>query len=155
MSNNGNNMNGLTAVKRDLTKEMSDVLLSFHSYIFKLIKLVKKCEPNNPDIEWLQNKAALARDVDPLIIINKCKDKFWHYRDQILERDIDFFLNNKFSKFIKNDENKTFMHTLLNIFKKKIIDLSDAEKNMLWDIMHGILLNIVQYKKLSGDYLQT
>jgi hypothetical protein len=29
---------------------------------------------------------------DPLYVINRCKDKIWTYKDQIIEEDEDFFL---------------------------------------------------------------
>jgi hypothetical protein len=136
----------------DTTKEVSDVVDEFHSVVFKILKICKKIEPNNIDIEWLQNKLSLARDVDPLMIINRSKDKIWYYRQQILNEDGDFFLNNTFAPFIKNDKNKTFMYTLLNLIKKRFAERSNEEKKMLWGLGKSMLASVIKYKKLIKDY---
>jgi hypothetical protein len=150
----GTNMNGLIEVKRDLTKEESDIIDEFHRCVFKLIRICKKIEPNNMDIEWLQNKLSLARDIDPLLIIHRARDKVWIYRNEILNRDMDFFMNNKFNQFIKNDENKTFMYTLVNLIKKRFLERSEEEKKMIWDLSNDLLAAVVKYKKITGDYKQ-
>lgn len=146
------NMNGLVTVKRDLTKDISDILVEFHSTVFKMVKIAKKLEPNNIDVEWLQNKLALARDVDPLLIINRCKDKIWAYRNEILEENTDFFMNNHFSQFIKNDENKTFMYTLLGLFKKRFLEFTKEEQKYIWSSAKSMLALVIKYKKAIGDY---
>jgi hypothetical protein len=147
-------MNGMKAVKRDLSKDVSDVVNEFHSIIFKLLKICKKVEPNNIDIEWLQNKLSLARDVDPLLIIDRCKDKLWTYRNEIIEKDIDFFLHNNFSQFVKNDENKTFLYTLLNLLKKGFLERSNEEKEFIWLLSKNLLSCVIRYKKLINDFAE-
>lgn len=136
----------------NISKEISVVLLEFHSLVFKLIKIAKKYEPTNVDIEWLKNKLSLARDLDPLMIITRAKNKIWHYRKQIKERDLDFFMNHKFKKFIKNDENKTFMYTLFNLIKKRFLELSENEQNLIWDLVYNLLICVAKYKKLTNDF---
>jgi hypothetical protein len=148
------NMNGLIEVKRDLTKEISNILMEFHSTVFKILKICRKLEPNNVDLEWLHNKLSLARDIDPLLIINRAKDKMWFYRNQIIENDMDFFLNNKFSEFVKNDENKTFMYTLIGLIKTKISQMSDPEIEHLWKLSKIMLKCVIHYKKAINDYVE-
>lgn len=154
MSNSGATMDGLVKVDRDLSKEEIDTIDEFHRTVFKILKICRKVEPNNIEIEWLQSKLSLARDVDPLLIMNRSMDKIWIYRKEILERNEEFFLKNKFDKFIKNDENKTFMYTLVNLIKKKYRERSEEEKNLLWELINQLLVSVVQYKKISGDYKQ-
>jgi len=135
----------------DFTKEESDILDEFHSVTFKIIKLAKKLDPNNIEIEVLHKKLSLAKSIDPLIIIDKCKDKIWFYRNEIINRDIDFFVKNKFSQFIKNDENKTFMYSLINMFKKKMMELSNAELKAVWDLINDLLVAVVKYLKIRNE----
>ena len=148
------NMNGLVAVSRDLTKDVSDVIDEFHSTVFKIIKICKKIEPNNIDIEWLQNKLSLARDIDPLLIINKAKDKLWFYREEIITQNLDFFIANNFSQFVKNDSNKTFLYTLINLIKKRFFERSEDEKKMIWALMKSMLVCVIKYKKLINDFVE-
>ena len=136
----------------DLTKEQSDVIDKFHRVIFKLIKLAKKIEPNSIEIEWIQKKLALAREVDPLIVISRCKDKLWFYRKEIIGENEDFFLNQTFSEFIKEDENKTFMNTLMSMMKKKFNERSEEEKKEIWKLLKSLLKRIIEFKKLTNDY---
>ena len=48
------------------------------------------------------------------------KDKFWEYREPISNREESFFKNNQFSKFIKEDENKKLMYSMINMFIQQI-----------------------------------
>lgn len=148
------NVGGLVAVKRDLTDEISAVIDDFHTIIFKLVKICKKIEPNNIDIEWLQNTLSLARGVDPLLIINRAKDKIWFYRNEIIAEDTDFFMKNNFSNFVKNDENKTFMYTLLNLIKRRFLERTEEEKKYIWSLTKLLLGHVIKYKKLIGDYAE-
>lgn len=145
------NSESLVEVKRDLSKEESDIIDAFHRVIFKLLKICKKMEPNNIEVEWLHNKLSLARNVDPLLIITRCKEKIWTYRNEILERNTDFFVKNKFSQFVKNDENKTFMYTLINLLKKKFMELSDEERSAIWDLANELLVCVIKFMKIEAE----
>lgn len=134
------------------TDEINNIITEFHSTIFKVLKICRKIEPNNIDLEWLQSKLSMARDIDPLMIINKCSNKIWAHREHILEQNEDFFLKNKYTEFIKNDENKSFMHSLIDLIKNKYLEISAAEKKMLWDLIKSMLGSIAKYKKAIGDF---
>ena len=140
-------MKGMEKVERNLTEDLSLLLMDFHSTIFKLIKIAKKYSPNSIEVEWLHGKLSLARNIDPLLIINRAKDKFWCYKEKIINRDLSFFLNHKFKKFIKNDENKTFMYTFMNLVKNELKKMSEKELDILWKLVNKMLLCIVEYKK--------
>lgn len=144
---------GIVAVKRDLTDKISAILNEFHKDIFKLVKIAKRLEPNMVELDSLNNKLSIARDLDPLLIINRAKDKFWHYHQQILDKDENFFLTNKFDSYIKNDENRPFMYTTMNLIKTHYKNMSDSEKNHIWNIIQNILKYIINYKKAISDFI--
>jgi hypothetical protein len=133
----------------EISQAISEVLTDFHSVIFKILKIVKKLEPDNPDLDWLQNRLGLARDVDPLLIIETCKEKIWYYREFIIAKDEKFFVADNFGKFIKNDERKTFMYTLINLIRRRLSERSPAEKEKLWEFAQSMLKSVIQYKKLT------
>ncbi len=147
-------MSDFIKVERNLSEDENQILDEFHSTVFKILKLCRKIEPNNIDVEWLHSKLTLARDIDPLLIMNRSMDKIWIYRDEILDRNLDFFINNKFDKFVKNDENKTFMYTLINLIKKRVLELSKEEKDVIWGLINKLLVSVIKYKKITGDYKQ-
>lgn len=131
--------------------EINSIVNEFHSHIFKLLKISQRMEPSNIDLEWLRKQLALARDIDPLLIINKCSEKIWSYREQIIAEDDDFFLKNQYSNFIKNDQNKSFISELVNLIKKRYTDLSLGEKKAIWLLIKGMLSAVARYKKVTGN----
>ncbi len=143
---------GLVPANQDVPLQISKVLDEFHSIVFKIIRQAQGMYPNNPDIEWLQKKLGLARSIDPCLIMNRCKDKIWSYKDQILTNDEDFFINERFGRYIKDDENKTFINTLMHTLKAGYSRLSDAEKTLVWGQMSGLLKCVVEYMKLTADH---
>lgn len=147
-------MSELVKTERDLSEDENKILDEFHRAVFKILKICRKIEPNNIDVEWLQSKLTLARDIDPLLIMHRSMDKIWIYRKEILARDVNFFVNNKFDKFVKDDENKTFMYTLIDLVKQRFLERTPEEKNVIWDLINQLLVSVIKYKKITGDYKQ-
>lgn len=139
-------------VKRDLTDEVNGIITNFHGVMFKILKICRKIDPTSIELESLQSRIGLARDIDPLLIINRCKDKVWMHREHIINENEEFFLKNKFTEYIKNDENKSFMHSLINLIKTKYKGLSAPEKKELWRLVKEMLRHIVEYKKATDDF---
>ena len=142
-----------TSVKKNLDDDINDIIKEFHNTIFKVLKICKKIEPNNVELEWLHNKLSLARDIDPLMIINKCSEKIWAHREHIITENEDFFLNNKYTEYIKEDENKSFMYSLVDLLKDKYKVVSTSEKKVLWSLIKSMLASIVKYKKTQGNFI--
>jgi len=144
---------GIFSVKRDLTDEVTTILANFHGVIFKILRIMRKIEPNFLELEDLQKKLGIARDLDPLLIINRCKDKIWMFRESIINEDVDFFMKNKFSEFVKNDENKPFMYTMINLIKVRYKEMSEPEKKEIWRMIKELLRHIIEYKQATADHL--
>ena len=141
------------AIKRDITDEVNIIITEFHSTIFKILKICRKIEPNMLELESLQKKLGIARDLDPLLIINRAQDKIWMHREQIINEDVDFFMKNNFSEFVKNDENRPFMYTIINLVKQRYKEMSPQEKKEIWRLIKNLLLSVTKYKTATKDYL--
>jgi hypothetical protein len=139
-------------VKRDLSNEIWEVLNNFHREIFHILKLLEQSEPNNVHVAELHRILYFVREMDPTFIIERCKDKLWEYHEQITNEDMDFFRYNKFSKYIKNDKNKTFMYTLIELMKQKVLSISEAERKMLWNKTQLLTGYATKYKYLMGEF---
>jgi hypothetical protein len=132
--------------------ELNSILKEFHATLFDVIKYAEKIDPHNANIAWVKDQIFIVHKLDKENIIKRVQDKFWHYRQEIMDRNIEFFTNNQFSQFIKNDQHKSFMYSFVNMIKKKVLGLSEPELNILWTYMEVILKCCVAYKKLIRDY---
>ncbi|MGL5934196.1 MAG: hypothetical protein ACRCZI_01085 [Cetobacterium sp.] len=137
---------------RKLTDEVNTIITNFNSTTSTILRICKKLAPNQVELDSLQNIIKLAKDVDPLIIINRCKDKFWMHREYIINEDENFFLNNQFSSFIKDDENKSFIYSLINLIKSRYKTMSVGEKKQIWSLIKDLLKYVIEYKKSINDF---
>jgi uncharacterized FlgJ-related protein len=86
------------------------------------------------------------------MIINKCKDKIWDSREQILAEDEDFFISKRYDEYIKKDENQMFIEGLINLFKRSRSLLSEKESKFMWATVKHLLATVTEYKMLIEDY---
>ena len=136
----------------DHQKKVSVVLQTFSSDIAQLLKLVDNKLAGNLEVDRLKRIIRIARDEEPLLIINKCKDKIWDSREKILAEDEDFFVAKKFDEYIKKDDNQMFIESLIALFKSGFGSLSAKEKKFMWSIVQRLLETVAEYKILIGDY---
>jgi hypothetical protein len=137
----------------ETTEKINTVITEFHRTVFNVLKICKKIEPNNILLESLQKRLSFARDYSPFIIIDKCKDKIWLHKEYIINEDEDFFLQNNFAQYIKEDENKSFIYGMVKLVKSKYQERSTAEKKELWRHIKALLQHITEYKILTGDFV--
>jgi|SRR6185436_8395970 len=139
-------------ISKNNTDEIITIVQNFHTKVFNILKICKKLNPKSVELHQLHNIASLARDTEFLTIINRCKDKMWLHREHIINRNERFFLNNEFKQYIKDDENKSFMHSLINVIQTGYKDISENEKDILWRHVQDMLRHVIEYKKAIGDF---
>jgi len=132
--------------------EMQRILKDFYAAVFTIINMAEQIDPKNYHIMWLKQQMAIVRKVDNEFVIKRLKDKMWTYRKEIKERNVDFFKNNQFSKFVKNDDNRAFMYSFINMIKKKLDILSPEELDAIWNETTKLLICCIEYKRLTNDY---
>jgi hypothetical protein len=138
--------------KTDKEQKISLIIHGFHSQIAKLLKIIDSKLPNNIEVDRLKRLVRIARDEEPLLIINKCKDKIWDSRKQIRERDKEYFLNKEYDEYIKKDKNQLFIEGLIGLFKQSHELLNEKELGVIWKINNQLLDNVCEYKILINDY---
>jgi hypothetical protein len=135
------------------TEKLNASVRDFHSIISKILKICKKIEPGNLELESLHSRIALARDISPLFIIDRCKDKVWAHREHIISEDEAFFTAaNRFDQYVKQDENKPFMDALIDLIQSKFRALSVSEKKAIWKLTKDMLASIIEYKKATFEF---
>lgn len=128
------------------------LLKKFYRVVSHIFKIAEKIDGKNEHLIWVKSQVSIARVIDKEEVIFRIKDKLWEYRDAITKRDDDFFRNNQFSKFIKEDNNKKMMYSMINMFKNKFDSLNSSEKEQIWDQIQILLACCIKYKQLTNDY---
>jgi hypothetical protein len=147
---NDNLLNDIKEIENISEKHI--LLKKFYRTLSLLFKIGEKIDEKNIHLLWIKNQVALGRRLDEDEIIFRMKDKLWEYREQIINRNEDFFKNNQFSKFIKNDDRKKLMYSMINMFKNKISGLSKEGRDEIWNLIQLLLACCIKYKELIGDF---
>ena len=137
-------------------KKYSSTLANFNNTLNKILTIAEKKEFElsgevNTDIRWIKTQISFARDHLPFNIINRVYPKMYEYKNYIINRNEDFFINNKFSKFIKDDHRKEFMNEFINFLKERFLVLNEAEKELFWELVLDLLEHCLVYKKLLNE----
>ena len=118
----------------------------FNNRITRLVRLAEnKLRDGNADLYILREHIRVARDVDPLMIINLCMDSIWALRGRIENQDHEYFLN-------PTNEEINKLPMIAAVLKATIGHLNDDEKIYVWQIIRELLSLVVRYKLLIGDY---
>jgi|SaaInlV_165m_DNA_1040744.scaffolds.fasta_scaffold124643_1 hypothetical protein len=133
-------------------KEISSILSLFNRQISRIIKVIETVEKDNIDLECIKRVLRIARDEKPTFVIESCIDKFWQNREKIIQKDREFFIKNKFDKFIKDDENKEWIEGIITLIKQKQSELDDDEITYLWECINTMLQCIIKYRIVMKDY---
>lgn len=139
-------------LKEDQQKQINAVVQAFSTDLSHMLKLIDNKLAGNLEVDRLKRLIRIARDEEPLMIINRCKDKIWDSREKILAEDEEFFLSRKYDEYIKKDGNQMFIEGLINLFKNGRKMLSEKESKFMWTIIKRLLATITEYKLLIGDY---
>ena len=132
--------------------ELNRILKEFHYAVFGIITIAESIDPKNYYISWVKQQIDIFRKIDKENIIKRLKNRFWDFRKEIMAHDLAFFKNNQYSNYIKNDENKQFMYSFVNMLKKKIDELSPEEIEKVWELIEKVLISCIEYKKLIKDW---
>jgi hypothetical protein len=138
--------------KEDKEQKISLVIHDFHSQIAKILKVVDSKRPNDLEVDRLKRLIRIARDEEPLLIMNKCKDKIWDSRLQIRGKNMDYFLSRDYNEFVKKDGNQMFIESLINLVKRSREELNEKEIAFIWKVNNKLLDDVCEYKILTEDY---
>jgi hypothetical protein len=136
----------------DKQKKISTILDNFNRQVSRIMKIAEAKEKDNIDVIWVRKLISLIRQENPPLILERCIDKLWDNREQIMKRDMDFFLKNSFGKYVKDDDNKEWLTGLISMVQKKQALLSEDEKKYIWDCINKMLECVIQYRIIMGDF---
>lgn len=137
-------------------KEISDIIQYFNrqvSNIFKVIDNKEDIIKNNPDIDWVRRITKIVRNENPPYMLEKSIDKLWENKDSILNRDLNFLIDNDVAhKYIKNDCRKEWIEGMLDLFMKNLDNLNTDERDYLWKCINNMLQAVIKYRIINEDF---
>lgn len=81
----------------------------------------------------------------------RTKDKVWAVRNHILGKNASYFLEKDYSGMIKQDSNKAFIETLMEIIKTNFQELDTSDQNEYWKKAATLLNYVGQFKKKMNE----
>jgi hypothetical protein len=133
-------------------KDKSSILETFNSQVSNIIKLIDKYLPKNPDVIHIKRLVKIANETNALLMLEKCEDKFWENKNNIMDRNIDFFKNSTFDEYIYDDEYKPLINRLIVLMKNTYDHLNENDKENLWNRINIMLNCIINYKLIKGNH---
>lgn len=133
-------------------KELSDILQKFNRQVSRIFKIAEALVPDEPNIDWVRRIVKICRNENPQLVLERCIDKFWEYKEFIINRDEQFFQTCSTDKYIKNDDNKEFLDRLVMLIRTKFKDLVKKEQNDIWVCLEEMLKNVIKYRIIKGDF---
>jgi len=140
---------------KDRESKIIEVCDEFHNLIAKLLKLVESRRPGHADIDRIRRLVSLCKQTELTHIIDRCQNKMWASRQQILDKNNDYFLNKlDVGQYIRDETvHAPFQYQLISLIKEGFKELNDKEKEKVWDINLGMLKCVGKYKLLTRDYV--
>ena len=69
-----------------------------------------------------------------------------------VNRNINFFIDKSYDKYIKEDEFEEPLKVIINIIKTKLNELTDEEITYIWDLAGIMLLCSIKYQEYINTY---
>ena len=130
--------------KKDRTKIA--IIETFNSQVSNILKLIKKYVPKNDDIIHIKRLIKISNEINAIEVLEKCEDKFWENKDNILEKNIEFFKKQPYEQDLDDDEYKTLNIRIIKLIRDTYDLIDDNDKNLLWCKLHIMLNCIINFK---------
>lgn len=135
-------------------KQISEICDGYVRQIKILINTVKKILHPTDDEDEIVELDRVLRLIGLIAsdeIFIRSKDKIWHARQHILNKNADWFIKRDYSKNIKKDHKQVMIETIIRIVRVRYPKLSPAEQEQYWIKAIGLLSLVAKFKKLTGE----
>ena len=135
-------------------KDINYICDTFAQCINKLLKTILFTLDSYNDEDDIVEIDRLKRIIglcpkDELFI--RSKDKLWHTRYHIMEKNENWFFSYDYSKNIKKDFKQSMIETLIKLIMRKWKELTTDEKNKYWVEIIKMLQLVAMFKKLISN----
>jgi len=139
-------------------KTKDDVLINittqFNLSMKRLLILAQKYIKNNKHMDLVTKMVKWGDKFIPSQLIHKSYKNFLQdeAKENILNRNIDFFVEKEYDDYIKHDEFKKPLDFMITLLKERIDELSREEMNYIWDLICIMLICSHEYFKYLIKY---
>lgn len=128
---------------------------AFHLSIASIIRLVRTKKLDCPELDRLEKLITICKLEGPTFLIDRCKNKIWDSRKQIKTKDVQYFFNSNFDRYIVKGSNYAeFQYALMDIVKDGYPSFTEAEMNLVWKHSKTMLKCVAGYKLCLGEFKQ-
>lgn len=128
------------------------IIETFNSQVSDILKLIKKYVPKNDDINHIKRLIKIANETNAIAVLEKCEDKFWENKDNILEKNVEFFKTNPYEQYLDDDEYKTLNIRIIKLIRDTYDLIDENDQNFLWRKLHIMLNCIINFKLHKGNH---
>jgi hypothetical protein len=141
----------------DKSYELADKFnLCCRKLIFQVLE--DKCDSNFPYLNRIKTLVTMLPKAAHYEMISRSKTKLLEHQHIIIKRDKSALGSIQFHKYVKNDEKREFLMSLINLVKDTIDNnkLTESEEKLVWTILNDMLSccldfeTIIATNKLKG-----
>lgn len=149
----GVNINEI-GVGRNKNDVLINITNNFNSSMKRLLVLSRKYIESNRNMDIITSMIIYGDKHIPSRLIEKSYKNLLRVdtRDNIINRNINFFVEKEYGVYIKNDEYKKPLMYIVNILKEKFSILTEDEQEYLWDLISIMLICSDEYLKYLTKY---
>ncbi len=135
-------------------KDINEIIDGYAQGIKGLISYIKKklnVKTDEDDIVELDRLMRLINMCPKDDLFIRSKDKIWHARYHILDRDAEWFMNRDYGSLIKKDQKQRMIETMIRMIRSYWKKLNEDEHELYWEKAFEILNLVARFKKLTNE----
>lgn len=137
--------------------KLIEVCHEFNRLIKQILHLITKKMPKDTNIACMKKKLTLLMNISEEDMILRCHEKLYEVKDKILANDEKFFMDGDTEKkvlykYVKQDDNESYIKTMIKTLKLLYRQSSQEEKNIIWEKTNRMLALSLEYMILKGIY---
>ena len=139
-------------------KTKEDVIMgiytNFNKSMKRLLVVAQKYVGNNDHMKTITTLIKFGDEHVPTILIQKTYKNLLEPEasQAILNKNIDYFIEKDYNKYIKKDEYLGPLRFIVDFMKKKIKTLPEEEFEYVWDLIGIMLICCDEYVKYMNKY---
>lgn len=130
--------------------ELIPIVDQANSCIIKLLGVAARLDPNNEHLQLVRRNVKMLIQASPMCLLKEAQPHIWKYKDVINERNERTFLSLELNEFVSDPSQLEFQGDILGVLKSKFAAMSDAEKEVVWEELHTLLVCVLKYTILKN-----
>lgn len=139
-------------LKNDDIDKVNKICEQFYHALLGLIATSRTFTKDDDDLAELDRIKRLLCLIPKFEVFIRVQGRIWHFREKILESDMDYFLSLDYSGAIKKDHKAKMIESIIAIVKDKFPKLSKTDQTLFWQKTTLLLKYTAEFRKIIGDF---